>query len=423
MAGPIVYDITRLVTRMFNKTPNGIDRVDFAFAQHFLAKAATTGCLMSFSGPRQFSRAASSDAVEGIGHHWGEADRPDEDIAFRQVRAWLLGAPTEPAIPKQIVRKRSGQFSGTLQWMRQHGVPNGASLTRHVPARSIYINTSQFPLWIGSYFSWLDKRPDVKAVFFIHDLLPLERPEFFRQAELERHKKRLENLARFGAAAMTSSDITRESLAAHMAHLGRSNLPILALPLPVSQIFLEETEIDPALAAQPYFVCCGTIEPRKNHLMLLHAWGELVRRFGPAAPKLVLIGNRGWENETTFNLLDRSLLLRNHVLEVSGLSTPALKKILKGARALLMPSFAEGFGLPIVEAMATGVAIIASDIPIFREIGDERMIRLSPLAGEQWVDAIAQCTQSMPRSDPALGKPPMTAPAYFAQIDNFIAGL
>ncbi len=129
MARPIVYDITRLITRMFNKTPNGIDRVDFSFAQHFLKKPDATGCLMSFPGPRQFSRAASDDAVEGIGRHWGEADNPSEDVAYRQVRAWLLGRSTD-SLHNQVVRKRSGQFSGTLQWMRQHGFPLGASAVR-----------------------------------------------------------------------------------------------------------------------------------------------------------------------------------------------------------------------------------------------------------------------------------------------------
>ncbi len=69
----------------------------------------------------------------------------------------------------------------------------------------------------------------------------------------------------------------------------------------------------------PYFVVCSTIEPRKNHLLLLHVWRELVRRDGADAPKLVIVGSRGWKFEAVAALLDRSPALRGHVVEVSGL--------------------------------------------------------------------------------------------------------
>ena len=109
-------------------------------------------------------------------------------------------------------------------------------------------------------------------------------------------------------------------------------------------------------------VICSTIEPRKNHLLLLEVWRELVRRDGPGTPKLVLVGGRGWKFEAVAALLDRSPALRGHVVEASGLTTPSLKRLLDGARALLMPSFAEGYGLPVVEAQIAGVPVIASDI-------------------------------------------------------------
>src|SRR5207249_1429304 len=67
---------------------------------------------------------------------------------------------------------------------------------------------------------------------------------------------------------------------------------------------------------RPTFIILGTIEARKNHLMLLHVWTRLVQLLGPDAPRLLIIGQRGWECERVFNLLDRSDDLKCAVTEI-----------------------------------------------------------------------------------------------------------
>jgi glycosyltransferase involved in cell wall biosynthesis len=186
--------------------------------------------------------------------------------------------------------------------------------------------------------------------------------------------------------------------------------------------------VDPALADNPYFVTCGTIEPRKNHLMLLHVWRELVCRDGASAPKLVLIGGRGWENENAVDLLQRCPTISNHVIEVAGLSTPGLKRLLDGARALLMPSFAEGYGLPVAEALAAGVPVIASDIPVFQETGGGRITPVSPIDGVGWFEAIRALARSNRPERRTIGveteKYEATAGLnYFAEVSGFLKNL
>jgi glycosyltransferase involved in cell wall biosynthesis len=431
MADARVYDITRLVTRLLNRTPNGIDRVDFAFARHMLDQGSPNrfGAIASFTGPRLFAQDASLAAVEGIGQHWGEADDPEKDSGYIQVRARLAGETPPPLAgsKSQVSRRRSGQAQGVFAWVREYGWPIGQSLAAHVPQGAAYLNVSQFPLWISSYFNWLKKRPDVKAVFFIHDLLPIESPEYFRPAEYERHCRRLRNLAEFGSAAIVSSESVRVALTDHLKKLGRANMPILAIPLPVSPIFHAATSCDPKLSNEPYFVFCSTIEPRKNHLMLLHVWRELVKAEGEKAPKLVLIGNRGWENENVVDLLERCEAIRSHVIEVAGLSTPALRQLLSGARAALMPSFAEGYGLPLAEALAARVPVIASDIPVFREIGGDQITALSPIAGDVWLEKIRAFTPQDSADRKAafarIQSPALSWDDYFVKIDQFVADL
>jgi glycosyltransferase involved in cell wall biosynthesis len=436
MSAPIAYDITRLVTRVLNATPNGIDRVDHALADHFVDPAAEDRFGLIATAvlrPRLFSAAASRAAIDGIAAHWGEENDPTQDPAYLKVTAQLAGSsaaklpvagsPLLSGSVPRVEQGRSGRIAGILRWCRHYGAPIGRSPEKALPRGTRYLNVSQFPLWISSYFEWLENRPDIKAIFFIHDLLPLEMPEYFRDAEYERHRRRLVNLARFGAAAIVTTDVVAETLSKHLAVLGRKDMPILVAPIPVAPVFHSAPSRKTALAAPPYFVVCGTIEPRKNHLMLLHVWRELVRRDGASAPKLVIVGTRGWKFEPVVDLLERSSGLAEHVVEVAGLSTPAMKHLLDGARALLMPSFAEGYGLPVREALAAGIPVIASDIPAFRSIGSDLLTRVSPINGEAWLESIRALARAEPlRASPSTSEAADRA-AYFEKIDGFVSAL
>ena len=430
MVVPVAFDITRLATRVLNLTPNGIDRIDFAFARHFLDPARQDGLaiMMTPLGPRVIAAAAARSIVDGISIHWGEQDKPEHDDSYRRIAAFIRGEAARSPAVRRIELGRPQRTAGFLRWIGEHGLPLGRSPVAALPEGARYLNVSQFPLWIAPYFSWLKERPDVKAAFFIHDLLPIETPEYFRKAEYERHVRRLINLARFGAGAIVTTEVVKAALKRHLASFGRTGMPILVAPAPVAPIFWRRDKVDPALADTPYFVTCGTIEPRKNHLTLLHVWRELVRREGATAPKLVLIGSRGWENENAVDLLQRCPSISNHVIEVAGLSTPGLKRLLDGARALLMPSFAEGYGLPVAEALAASVPVIASDIPVFRETGGGRIIAISPIDGEGWLEAVralARCSRPERQTFRAASESheAIAGANYFAKVSGFLETL
>jgi glycosyltransferase involved in cell wall biosynthesis len=119
----------------------------------------------------------------------------------------------------------------------------------------------------------------------------------------------------------------------------------------------------------------------------------LIDRLGTSAPRLLIIGQRGWEAESVFNLLDRSEKLRGHVVELSGCSDQELANHLASARALLFPSLAEGYGLPLVEAFARGVPVIVSDLPVFREIAGDMPTYLDPADEAGWEAAILDYAQ------------------------------
>jgi glycosyltransferase involved in cell wall biosynthesis len=139
---------------------------------------------------------------------------------------------------------------------------------------------------------------------------------------------------------------------------------------------------------EPYFVMLGTIEPRKNHWLLLNVWRRVVERLGSSAPRLLIIGQRGWECENVVDMLERCDQLRGIVLEQAACADAELVTALHHARALLLPSFAEGFGIPAVEALSLGVPVIASDLAVFREFAGAVPDYLDPLDARGWMKAI-----------------------------------
>lgn len=424
---PVVYDVTRIVTRALNAAPNGIDRVDFALARHFLAqKGRARGALICTAiGPRLADPDRALETIEGVEALWREdGDAEDDDVYLRVVAA-LRSRNAASSLPMRA-RKAPDLLFLNQNWraMRRWAPHLGRPL-REAPQGAVYFNVTQFLVDRSWYVRWLTARPDIKPVFFVHDLLPIEAPEFFRAREAMLHPRRISNICRYGAGAVVGSHALAGRLRQYAIDSGRPDMPVCVARLPVAPLFLSPAEPPAALDGVNYFVVCGTIEPRKNHLTLLNAWRALA--CDPAPPKLVIVGKRGWLNGAVIEMLERSVALRPHVIEAGGLSTPGLRRLLAGARALLMPSFAEGFGLPVAEALAAGTPVIASDIEAFREVGGEAIDYVDPLDGRGWLQAVRDyATPDSPRRRAALERnngAVAGSDAFLATIDDFIARL
>lgn len=393
---PIVYDITRLITRFSRPVPNGIDRVDIGYASHFLSSdRGGVGALLGATGPRAIDNAFAHRVASSIADHWNEGASETTDDEYLRVIAKLQGIhhDTQIAQPdKTRAHRRSGTSSllkllANTKTIGPSGLLPGHNLRKSVPHGAAYLNIGQFPLWIDGYFRWLDARPDIKPIFFIHDLLPITHPEFFPPSEAKRHAGRIEVASRRAAVLLVSSEANKADLIRHIGNLGRPIPRIEALTLPVSGDF-QGGDLGILPMEPPYFVTVGTIEPRKNHILLLQVWRELAARMGPRTPKLVIAGVRGWDNENCIDMLERCPSLRHTVIETGQLSTPSLRRLLAGCRALLMPSLAEGFGLPVSEGLAAGIHVIASKIPAFESLAHPRLKIIDPLDGISWLEDV-----------------------------------
>lgn len=409
---PLAYDLTRLWLRYSGATPNGIDRIDINLARHVFAGEAHRGVILTGLRPGVMSPRSARAVLAGAEAHW----REDGATAGAAAALQAHGAARSH-------RRRPGAVARA-----QPLVSAAAILARHVrpapiPRGAIFLHATQFPLVGG--FRWLERRPDVTSVFFVHDLLPVRHPEFFAAGGGAWHRRALDVAVRFGDAFIVNSHAVANDLADYLGQRGRCSPRILANGMPADPAFAREAAFDPELAAQPYFVACGTIEPRKNHLLLLQVWRRLARVMGAKTPKLVLIGKRGWENENVLDLLERSDEISPHVIELSGWATPAVHHLVAHARAVLVPSFAEGYGLPVLEALAAGTPVIAADIPVFREIRENGVSFCSALDGCAWLEAIvAQCERApMLRPGGSAMRNRQDWLAYFGRLDAFLARL
>ena len=423
----IVLDIWHLSLGFWRETPAGVDRVDASFAAHFLSAHARNrkALLLTPLGPRAIPIADARRIFEGVQCHWRETQRPEEDEAFAQVRDALIRS-SSPRSRRPRTAAISHSFIDPLRVGARAALLHASAWARAtaIGTNAVYLNVSQYPLSRPSYFRWLRERPDVKPVFMIHDLLPIEYPEFFRLDSVERHVRRLKVFAEIAAGAIVSTPAVAEALLAHLKALGRKTLPLLVQPLPVPRVFHEPREHDEDLAAQPYFIICGTIEPRKNHLLVLNLWRELARSFGPATPKLIVAGARGWENENIVDMLERCPAIRDHVVEASGLSTPSLKRLIDNARAILMPSFAEGYGLPVAEALTAGTPVLASNLPSLRAMDGSAITWLDPIDGLGWLAAVRRLFEAPAHWDQGRRDRPLAAfssETYFPQVESFLS--
>ena len=248
-----------------------------------------------------------------------------------------------------------------------------------------YLNIGHTGLNDVGFRQWLSDT-GVAPIYFVHDLIPITHPNFCRRGEADRHRERMRTVLTTASGIIGNSQATLDDLHHFARKEGLPTPPGIAVWLGVPR--LRPPPLQNSNQGQPTFVSVGTIEARKNHLLLLKLWTRFIDRLKEKAPRLLIVGRRGWEADEVFTLLDREKHLNGHVVEMNGCTDEELARHLSSARALLFPSYAEGFGLPLVEALDLGVPVIASDLPVFREIGQGVPTFVGPTDEAAWETAV-----------------------------------
>lgn len=355
----IILDLSRLMSRMLHAMPTGIDRVELAYARQLLALIPNQlqfAAVSPFGWFGRLRRAAVIRFLDETEARWGS-----QTAAGRQAMLHSAALSLARLRPRRVP-------------------PSGDGLRRY------YVQASPHHLDKPERVRAKLRREGARFICLVHDLIPIEFPEYARPNGAATHQRRILTMAELADGLIANSEATAGSLRRYLsggkpapiirvAHLGNDPLPLATGEIP---------RMD-----QPYFVALSTIEPRKNHMLLLNIWRRMIETLGPErTPHLAIVGRRGWENENVIDMLERCDAIRGHVHEFSGLPDRSVGTLLRSARALLCPSFAEGFGMPVAEALQCGTPVICSDLPALREAGGMVPDFIDPLDGPAWMRTI-----------------------------------
>ena len=140
-----------------------------------------------------------------------------------------------------------------------------------------------------------------------------------------------------------------------------------------------------------YFLYLGTLEPRKNLVRLILAYAEARKEYADF-PKLVLAGGKGWMYDEIFQTVERLNL--QHIVNFPGyIADEDVPALLSGAKAFVFPSLYEGFGMPVIEAMACGVPVLTSNGSALKEIAEGAALLVDETSIEEMKKALLQLYQ------------------------------
>ena len=380
-----LLDVTRLMRRV-GKVLTGVDRVELAYLRALMADPVPVfGLVRTQLGYVLLDQTGLADLVPALSGP--DADRaPDAQRRRTWRRARRLSISRVPP--------------PLLERMLRAALPQG----------TVYINTGHSNLTervlgcIG--------RLGFRIVVFIHDVIPLDFPDYQRDGSVPPFASMIERVGQKADFLIYNSQDTQRRAEAHLPRVPESIVAHLGTELAAST---PADVPDGVLPKPPFFLCIGTIEPRKNHALLLDIWDEL----GPDAPPLILVGSRGWKNEDVFARLD-ALPPDGPVREIAGLSDGAVAALIQEATAVLFPSYAEGFGLPATEAAARGVPVIVNTLDVFREFLGDIPVYASVSDRYLWTNKIKELAEAGPDAPQPPQFEPPTWDAHFKTVLRLI---
>ena len=241
------------------------------------------------------------------------------------------------------------------------------------------------PLDVFHFSDWMypPQRRGVRATT-IHDLFPLRHPDWVHPQTLRMHRRKYDHAARTSDLVVVNSEFT-------------ANDVVELLRFPRERIYVAHPALGPLFRAGgparelggPYVLTVATLERRKNLETLLEAMQHV--RAGRPELRVVVVGAPGWQAPR---------LESDGVVALGYVDDDELASLYRGAEVFVYPSRFEGFGMPIVEAMACGAPVVASAHPSMDEASGDAALRADPDS----VEALAAAIEQAPAKRDALAE-------------------
>lgn len=332
----------------------------------------------------------STDSIKypltGIGRYTYELARELQNNDDISELLFLQGGKISRDLP--IVKTESSVASGLKTAVKNSAI--GIELY-HLSAtwlKSMALSSYKDSIYHSTNF-YLPPRVD-NAVATFHDLSIFKWPQCHPQNRVQYMKKELLLTLKRAKVLITDSEFTRKELAEYFDYPIEK---IVSAPLasnkdfyPRDDVILQKLMTKLGLTVGQYTLFTGTIEPRKNIATLLDAYERLpqeIRTFYP----LVICGFPGWNSEALHRRFELATQ-QGWLLYLGYLSSDDLPLLFSGARTFLFPSLYEGFGLPVLEAMASGVPVVCSNAASLPEVLGESGLMCDALDVEGLTAAI-----------------------------------
>ncbi len=231
----------------------------------------------------------------------------------------------------------------------------------------------------------------IPTVLTVHDLIFERFPEYHKRLNHLFLTRTMPLFVRRATAIITISQASKQDLIAHYRVPAEKVHVIYEAPAPhFRPVPPEEVARARARYHLPdrYLLTVGTLEPRKNLVRLLTAFERAHQ--GGWVDALVIVGQRGWLYEDFFRRLEASPV-RERVILPGFVPDEDLPAVYAGATLFVLPSLYEGFGLPLLEAMAVGTPVVASDAGPLPEVGGDAALYFDPTDVDAMAEAIMRC--------------------------------
>jgi len=230
----------------------------------------------------------------------------------------------------------------------------------------------------------VQKKKNIAKLITVHDLIPIKYPQYFEnQTENVVHK--IVKSIQKDNFAVCVSETTKADL---LEITGMPEEQVFVAPLAASSsLFYPESNqeiINKTLSkygistSKSYYLSISTLEPRKNIDTVIKSFAELISQEKIEDLQLVLVGTKGWDFDKIFQAINVSPTIKEKIIVTGYVPDEDLASLYSGALAFVYMSFCEGFGLPPLEAMQCGTAVISSDTTSLPEVIGEAGILLPP---------------------------------------------
>ena len=224
------------------------------------------------------------------------------------------------------------------------------------------------------------KENKAKVIAVIYDLIPITHSQFCDEFLVEVFKKWFYDSLNYVDGFIAISNTVKEDLISFLekefgTKIKNKKFDYFHLGSDFKYNNRKKLHTRPELrkmfTVRPTYLIVCTVEPRKNHKFLLEVFDRLWQE--GINVNLCIVGKVGWKVEDTINKINNHKLLNKNLFHWSDLNDEELLYCYKNSKMLLFPSVVEGFGLPIVESLTNHLPVLASDIPIHREVGQDKV--------------------------------------------------